>query len=206
AYNRQQQNVTWNWSDETAQSAIYSNNPYFTRYQNIQNDSRDRYFGNFNLSWQPLEWLNILGRVTYDGYSQIQEERWAQGGADVPGYARRNQGFAETNYDLMASASKDINEDLTIGGLIGSNMRRSQFTSISAATTGGLAFPGVYSLANSLSPIAAPTERYERIGVDGIFAAANIGYKDVYFLDATIRRDQSTTLPVENNTYWYPSV
>lgn len=206
AFRRHRQNITWNWSDETATSPIYSNNPYFTRYQNFQNDSRDRYYGNFTLSWQALDWLNILGRVTHDGYTQLQEERWAQGGADVPGYSRRNQSFWETNYDLMASANKDVNEDLTIGGLIGANMRRSQFSSISASTTGGLAFPGVYSLANSLNPISAPTENFERVGVDGIFAAANLGYKDIYFLDATIRRDQSTTLPAKNNTYWYPSV
>src|SRR5690606_34669693 len=75
-----------------------------------------------------------------------------------------------------------------------------------AQTVGGLAFPGLYSLSNSFSPMDAPVEQYERVGVDGIFASANFGFMDTYFLDATIRRDQSSTLPENNNTYWYPSV
>lgn len=206
AYNRLKQNITWNWADETAQFPIYSNNPYFTRYENYQNDTRNRYFGNVNLSWDPYEWLNILGRVTFDGYDQFAEERWAQGGADVPAYLRRNRTAAETNFDLIATASKDITEDFRIGGLLGTNIRRSNINSIVAQTNGGLAFPGIYSLSNSLNPISAPVEYYERVGVDGIFAGANLAYKDTYFLDATIRRDQSTTLPEDNNTYWYPSV
>src|SRR5690554_6295045 len=206
AYFRNEQNITWNWSDETATSPIYSNNPYFSRYQNYQNDTRNRYFGNFALSWKPLDWLDVLGRVTYDGSSEMQEERWAEGGADVPGYSLYNRTYSGTNYDLLINFNKELNEDLTIGGLIGSNIRRDRVNSVFAQTVGGLAFPGLYSLSNSFSPMDAPVEVFRRVGVDGIFAAANLGYKDTYFLDATIRRDQSTTLPPENNTYWYPSI
>ncbi|MFB5945341.1 SusC/RagA family TonB-linked outer membrane protein [Albibacterium profundi] len=206
AYYRNKQNITWNWSDHTAVSPIYSNNPYFTRFENYQNDTRNRYFGNFALSWTPLEWMNIVGRVTYDGSTEKQEERWAQGGADVPGYSLFNRTFSETNYDLLINFNRDISEDISFTGLLGSNIRRSELSSVYAETVGGLAFPGLYSLSNSFSPMDAPVEQYRRIGVDGIFASANFGYKDTYFLDATIRRDQSSTLPQDNNTYWYPSI
>jgi hypothetical protein len=42
--------------------------------------------------------------------------------------------------------------------------------------------------------------------LDGVYARAGLGYLDTYYLEGTIRRDRSSTLPKENNTFWYPSV
>ena len=42
--------------------------------------------------------------------------------------------------------------------------------------------------------------------LDGVYARAGLGYLDTYFLEGTIRRDRSSTLPKENNTFYYPSV
>jgi TonB-linked SusC/RagA family outer membrane protein len=206
AYFRNEENITWNWSDATATSAIYSNNPYWSRYKNLENDTRDHYFGNVALSWKPLEWLDVMGRVTYDGSNEMQEERLAIGGAEVPEYHRYNRTASETNFDLMVNFTKNISEDISFKGLLGSNIRRTSISSIDARTNGGLAVPGLYSLSNSVNLINAPVEGYARTAVDGLFASATFGYKELAFLDATIRRDQSTTLPVGNNSYWYPSV
>ena len=35
---------------------------------------------------------------------------------------------------------------------------------------------------------------------------ASMGYKNTFFLDASLRNDNSSALPVDNNSYWYPSV
>ncbi|MEJ5962257.1 SusC/RagA family TonB-linked outer membrane protein [Pedobacter immunditicola] len=206
AYEREGKNATWNWSDETASSPIYSNNVYWSRYKNFQNDTRDRYFGNVALTWKPLAWLDVMGRISYDGSSEMQEERVAVGGADLSSYSRFNRSFSETNYDLLVNFNKNISEDITFTGLLGTNLRRSNLNSIFAETNGGLAIADFYSLSSSVNLINAPLENYQRVGVDGIFASANFGYKEFLFLDASIRRDQSTTLPTNNNSYWYPSV
>ncbi|MCL4640933.1 MULTISPECIES: SusC/RagA family TonB-linked outer membrane protein [Olivibacter] len=206
AYEREGRNVTWNWSDIDATGPIYSNNPYWERYKNYQNDSRNRYFGSAVVNWKPLEWMDVMGRVTFDGSNEFQEERLAIGGAEVPEYQRYDRTYSEANYDLMLNFHKDLAEDLTFTGLLGSNLRRNYLSAIRAQTNGGLAYEGIYSLSNSIFPIEPPKERYERIGVDGIFANANFGYKETYFIEGSIRRDQSTTLPTDNNVYWYPSV
>jgi len=206
AYEREGNNKTWNWANINANRPIYSDNPYWSRYNNFETDSRDRYFGNVALTWKPLEWMDIMGRVTYDGSSEIQEERLAVGAAEVAEYSRFNRTASETNFDLFVNFNKQITKDISLRGLLGSNLRRNNLNSISAITNGGLFVPGLYSLSNSVNLIEAPVERYERIGVDGLFASATVGYKELVFLDASIRRDQSTTLPSGNNTYWYPSV
>src|SRR5690606_5754194 len=100
AFNREGKNATWNWANINANRPIYSNNPYWMRYNNVQNDTRDRYFGNVALTWKPLSWLDVMGRVSYDGSHEMQEERLAIGGADVAEYARFNRSYSETNYDL----------------------------------------------------------------------------------------------------------
>jgi len=206
AYERTGNNTTWNWSDISATSPIYSNNPYWTRYENYENDTRNRYFGNVALTWKPLEWLDFLGRVSYDGSNEFQEERLAIGGADLASYSRYNRTYSETNFDLIANFNKKISNDISFKGLLGTNLRRGNESSILAATNGGLITEGLYSLSNSVNPILAPTETYSRTAIDGIFASANFGYKELVFVEGTIRRDVSTTLPADNNTFYYPSI
>ncbi|MCZ4244547.1 SusC/RagA family TonB-linked outer membrane protein [Pedobacter punctiformis] len=206
AYFRNQKNVSWNWSDTKATNPIYADNPYFNRYKNYVNDTRDHYFGNISLSYKVNSWFDVVGRISYDGTYDLQEERIAVGSVAVPSYARTNRTYGETNYDLLLNFNKNISEDISFKGLLGANLRRDKLTSIRAQTNGGLVVPEFYALSNSVSPIEAPQELYARRAVDGHFASATFGYKDYLFLDATIRRDLSTTLPAANNVFWYPSV
>ena len=52
---------------------------------------------------------------------------------------------------------------------------------------------------------AAPSENANKIGVDGIYGQASIGYQNFLYVDLSARQDVSSTLPVENNTYFYPA-
>lgn len=66
--------------------------------------------------------------------------------------------------------------------------------------------PKLYSLQNSVGPLPLPKETAEKVGVDGVYASASLGYDDFIFVDATIRRDHSSTLPEDNSTFYYPSI
>ena len=46
--------------------------------------------------------------------------------------------------------------------------------------------------------------RYER-AINSVYAMANMGWKDMIYLDLTARNDWSSTLPEENRSYFYPS-
>ncbi|PST83394.1 SusC/RagA family TonB-linked outer membrane protein [Pedobacter yulinensis] len=206
AFFRNRRNITWNWSDATGTRPIYADNPYFTRYKNLVTDSRNHFFGNITATYKFAEWLDVLGRVTYDGTGDLQEERIAVGSYAVSSYARTNRNASETNYDLLLNFKHDFSEVFTFRGLLGANLRRDNVNSIRAQTNGGLVAPDLYSLLNSVSPIEAPVEIYQRRAVDGHFASATFGYRNMLVLDATIRRDVSSTLPTTNNEFWYPSV
>ncbi len=206
AYFRNRQNITWNWSGTAGGSPIYMDNPYWTRYENFSNDRRNNFFGYVSATYEIAPWISVIGRVGTNTTDDLQEERIAVGSTALSQYRRFNRTFIETNYDLMLSLKKDLSDDFRLSGIIGTNMRRSELNSIRAQTSGGLAVPKLYSLTNTRSPMAPPEEEFERIGVDGIFANATLGYREMLFLDVSARQDKSTTLPIENNTYFYPSV
>ncbi len=208
AYFAHNQNVTWNMSSPTdgALQPEFWDNPYFVRYQNFETDSRDRYFGNIYLNYKPYSWLNLLGRVSMDNYTDLLEERRNVGSVGVPYYRRYGSQFQETNYDFLANAEWDLNNDLNVKALLGSNTRIQSSSSIDAITNGGLGLEGLYTLANSINTPEPATQFQGTKRVEGFFGGATLTYKNTYILDATLRRDRSSTLPADHNFYYYPSL
>ncbi|MFP4469833.1 MAG: hypothetical protein ACLFPE_04085, partial [Bacteroidales bacterium] len=209
-------NISWNPKSENNLTPIYWDNPYWVRYKNYQNDNRDRLIAYTQVDWKITDYLSIMGRAAIDTYDEMQEERKAVGsvagelGVGRPevtsGYARYQRKFRETNFDLMGRFNKYLTEDFNLTALLGTNIRRTMEDELYGSTDGGLIIPGLYSISNSLYEVPAPAERVEEIGVNGIFAGLSMGYKDLLYLDANIRRDQSSTLPDDEDIYYYPSV
>lgn len=204
AYFRNRQNITWNWNSSNT-GPIYSDNPYWTQYENYANDSRDNIYGYATVNYKITDWMSAMGRASFNTTSDMQEERVAVGSAGLSGYSRYNRDFNETNFDFMLNFNKDISEELSFTGLLGTNLRRDREESIYTATNGGLVVPRLYSISNSASPVNPPTETYSRRGVDGIFANVNLGFRDTYFMELSARQDKSTTLPKGDNSYFYPA-
>src|SRR5690606_17783871 len=173
-YNSTKRNIGWNpGSSAPGTSPIYWDNPYWTRYENYQNDGRSRFLGNFELNYKLADWVNVTGRVSTDTYNEQQEERRAVGsvptsfGVAPPGVARPNAGsgylrrdltVTETNYDLMFNFDADISESINVAGILGTNIRRNEFNSIANSTAGGLVVPGLYSIQNSRDDIPKSQE------------------------------------------------
>lgn len=200
------QNATWNYSAPFDPTPIYWDNPYFIRYQNYESDVRNRYFGNVYANYKPTSWLNLLGRATVDNWNQLQEERRQVGSVGVSSYIRRNLFFNETNFDFIASADKDVSSKLNLKAVLGTNIRKQRYQTITNSTNGGLVVPSIYSIANSVSQPVAPAEGDQQREVDGIYGELNLTYDKIINIDGTIRRDVSSTLPKGANSYYYPSV
>ncbi|MDC8000818.1 SusC/RagA family TonB-linked outer membrane protein [Aequorivita todarodis] len=210
-------NVTWNpVNSSIGAPPLYWDNPYWTRYENYQNDDRNRFIGNFELNYELADWVSVTGRVSTDTYSESQEERRAVGSVAArfgvtrgnvdSGYLRRDITATETNYDLMFNFNTNISEKISFAGILGSNIRRNEFNSLLSSTAGGLIVPGLYSLQNTVSANPRPTEQAQKIGVDGIYASASFGFANILFLDGTYRVDTFSTLPASDNSVGYPSV
>jgi len=215
-YNISRQNYTWNITDPTNLAPQYWDNIYFQRYQNYQNDSRDRFSGNVSLSYDVSKELNFLLRLSNDSYSMTTEERKANGSVpnifglnpNTPqpsGYQVGNYRLSERNYDFIGTYKKDLTEDLNLNGVLGTNIRYNTAYSDIHSTVGGLSVPNYFDISNSKErPLNQTSDTSKQI--IGLFAQASLGYKNTYYLEGTIRRDQTTALSKGNNVYWYPSV
>jgi len=210
AYFRNRQNISWNPGSATVftpnSRPIFHDNPYWSRYENYSNDSRNHIYGTTSLNYKVASWFDLTGRVGYDGTTDFQEERYAVGSTTTAAYSRYNRNYYEVNYDLLANFQKNFTQDISFRATLGSNSRRTKLSSIRAATSSGLVVPKLYSLSNSAGVMSPPTEEFTRVGVDGLYANTTIGYKDMVFVDLQGRQDRSTTLPQGNNTYYYGSV
>ena len=211
AYEATGKNITWNpfatLDIGRATTPHYFDNYYWTVYENFSTDERNRVFGNISLNYELNSWLNLKGRISLDRFDELQEERIAIGSVDVPMYMRYGKAFSEINYDLFLNFNKyfGANDIFNLNGNIGTNIRRTDFSDIRSETNGGLVVPDLYSLSNSVSAISAPIERVKTVGVNGYFAQASLGYNNLIYLDLSGRYDISSTLPSDNNDYFYPS-
>ncbi|WP_312766604.1 SusC/RagA family TonB-linked outer membrane protein [Epilithonimonas sp.] len=215
-YNQSQQNYSWNITSPTNLKPLYWNNPYFQRYENYSYDTRDRFAGNFSLSYDVTPHINLLARVGTDGYNMRMEERKAVGSvSELMGFGATSieqpSGFAvmnikqkETNYDFLATYKNKFGE-LDVTGILGSNINIQDFYSNSQSTEGGLVIPGLYTVSNSAAAPAIPITIDTTKKIVGIFGQASLGYQGTYYLEGTLRRDESSALPTENNDYWYYS-
>ena len=186
----------------------YFNNPYWMRYNMYNTDERNRYFGNIQLSYTLNDHFNILGRVAFDQYDDLREERINVGAVDVAKYGLDDRNVSEINYDLILTYNKDFSDDLSFDATLGWNLRINRWDRISVETNGGLNFPNIYSLDNSKNPITPDeTRNYDATKkVDGLYGRFSLGYLDTYYIDASYRTDRSSTLPVKHNRYYYPSI
>jgi len=199
-------NITWNPNGPDDLSPIYSDNPYWTFYENYETDTRSRFFGNLALDYEINDWLNTTGKFSFDTYSELQEERTNVGSANVSSYSRFNNNVAEYNWDFMLNFNKNLTDKLNLEGNIGVNIRRNVRNSIFASTNGGLNLRSLYSLSNSVNPINAPTEYDSTSMVDGEYIRASLGYDNFAFVEGSYRTDRSSTLPKANNRYGYFSI
>jgi TonB-linked SusC/RagA family outer membrane protein len=202
--------LNWNVNPSTTTGTIVNNrpsdwnNPYFDAYANSNDDNRDRLFGDVNLSYQLLPEIKLSAFVRSDMYTQNVSHKEALGSRLEEGYSVGKYQNREYNYEFLASYVKQFKE-MSLNVNVGANKYTRNFTSVSGNTVGGLLSPAFYSLAGS---VARPTISSFILNkeIRSIYAMASFGYRDIYFVDASIRNDVSSSLPINNNSYSYPSV
>ncbi len=150
---------------------------------------------------------NQIGLDTYqDQREQFQAERpWRTADGRTSGGARQSR-ITRTSIDddlVLSLSGTPVGYGLTVSGLVGANLNMQQDNSLTGEGR-DITIPGYYNV-----------ENFERQQVDevlpqkqrlvGIYSQATVDYGDWAFLTLTGRNDWSSTLPPEQNAYFYPS-
>ncbi len=195
---------TWNASSPTDLDPIYANNPYWTRYENFQEDERDRLYGFTTLAYEFNDMFTLSWRNTLDYYSEEQNERNAVGSNATSSYNNFRRSFKELNSDLMLSFKKQVN-DFSFTGLAGVGYRENTMSSIFSSTSGGLVVPGLYTVSNT-TVANSPTENLNESNIKSVYANLSVGYQNMYYLEGSYRIDESSTLPTGKRSFDYPAI
>jgi len=185
------------------QGNTFSTNPYWAAYQFYRRDISNRLFGNMSAKYDLTDWLYVMGRVGTDFSNRDNASTEAYGTAYKP-LGDYNETFInrlENNIELMIGGQKQFG-DISFDYLLGGNRMRNQNKT---KGTGGndLVVPFFHSVNNVKAP--GRIFGFSQIGINSIYASANVGYKNWLYLNVTGRQDQFSTLAPENNSLVYPS-
>lgn len=195
---------TWNIRSPLDTRPLYWDNPYYEAFENAPEDKRDRVYGNFNLGYQFNDYFKVTGFIRSDFYNQKIEERIASGGLDQDFYGVQQIVGREDNYEFLAQYDRAFG-DWTLSANAGGNIRRNFYDRMYQGTVGGLAIPGFYNIAASVDrPTNTSFKSFKT--VRSLYGSVSLGYQNTIFIDATLRNDWSSALPVQNNSYIYPSL
>jgi TonB-linked SusC/RagA family outer membrane protein len=194
----------------------YAANPYVTLESNKVHSLKNRFFGNINLNYAITDNLNVIWQIGGDVDNEYikrtgaiieyiegspQDLAGANGVVGAVGEYKYTNTELDTYLNLVYN--KDFTDDLNLNVLGGFNYNQRAGNSLSVVVT-DLDLPNFYELSNSASTPSLGQSDYLR-RVLGIYASAELGYMNRFFLTLTTRNDFSSTLPVENNSYFYPS-
>jgi len=184
-------------------------NPYFLAHEVNNSFNRYRVYGNITANWQVAPYLNIMGRFTLNKSDETRESKIAPGYTKEPNngaYGIVNSNGLERNIDVLATYKKDW-DSFSVSASAGGNIlySKASSTSNSSKSGSGLVVPNVFTIQNISSGALNYSNYRSEKGINSIYAMANLGWRDMIYLDLTARNDWSSTLPPENRSYFYPS-
>lgn len=201
-----------------------NNNPYFDRYERIKPFDKDIFNGQLTLNYDIIKGLKATIRTGYDTYSDKQVVRISQGsfqgggntkvmnrgGTEIWGETTKgsfnsglSRGFS-TNTEALLLGNTAF-QDFTLDGFIGASLYYKEDEGMEARTQGGLSVPAYYSLKASVNPAVVASVNWKK-QTNSIFGKLGVGYRQLAFVEATMRNDWTSTLPEATRSYFYPSV
>ncbi|MES2796235.1 MAG: SusC/RagA family TonB-linked outer membrane protein [Bacteroidota bacterium] len=183
-------------------------NPYFLANEVNNAFDRNRLFGNIKADYQITPEFSVMGRYSMDTYGETRETKISNSYSKEPrgAYGIINLDRYERNIDVLATYRKNIHDfSVSISG--GGNSRNNRNADVLNASRNGtgLIIPGLFTLQNIAPANIQYVSSISKKVVNSAYGMANIGFKDIVYLDLSARNDWSSTLPVENRSYFYPS-
>ncbi len=201
--------------DENGDEIKYSRftnrtNPYFA-LSRFENNKRDRVYGNLTARYNFTDWLYLQGRVGQDYYTRDVDYNLPHGSqrqsSPPPGfqngqYVQDVRRFREINADFLIGADKTFGDLGLVVNAGGNRMYRRNDVN---TELGELFFTrGLYSIGNASK--VTPNYTISEREVNSLYGSAELSFKRLVFLNATVRNDWFSTLASGNRSILYPSV
>jgi TonB-linked SusC/RagA family outer membrane protein len=189
---------TWNIRSTADTSPQYWDSPFFTTENNTSNQTKDATYGNLGMNYKVTENLNVNVELRRTVNTFRDDSRVGFGGLNQTSFFERERTISSFEFFAAATYNKDITDDLDFTTTVGTELRQDKERRLTSETVGGLTIPGVFTIASSKDRPSYISYN-EKGRNNGIFATASLGFKNMLYLDGSIRGDWNSNAFSDNN-------
>lgn len=194
-------------------------NPYWALENNYNHLDSKQVYGKIQVDIKPINDLTLTYRFGFDytdydlkmGTPEIKLDDafidndfgYAPSEMNQAGsvFARYQRSY-ELNHDFLASYNKSFSK-FSLTANVGMNMNERYSTFMNGESKGLTVNSGFWDLGNGASWSSLRESQMKRRLV-GLFGDVTVGFDEMLFLNLTARNDWSSTLPMGNNSFFYP--
>lgn len=192
--------------DQVHPFSSFIDNPYLIAYEMTNSVNNNSVFGNLSANYTFNDHFELMLR---SGLAMSQEERAQQRPFSTANFQRgyykeQNVTNYEQNSDFLLTYKGNLAEKISLRASVGGNHMSRKYRMMSAYVD-GLVIPGVYKLANGVNNPVLSTNDANRV-INSLYGLVTVDFDEKVFVDITGRNDWSSTLPIQNNSFFYPSV
>lgn len=210
----------YRYSRGTAQSLTPNENIIYSNFRgdiadymyrviaNTSDEKSNRLISSVTNNWQITNHLKFRSRVSTDFTNQTTEDKNRN---EIPltfgnsGYFGISSYQNSINYtDALLTYNNKIGSDIDFNVTGGYTASKETTTTLSRGTSGGLSTENLYDIAASINTPGSGSGRFTLVK-DAFLGTANASYKNYLFAEATLRRDRTSTMNPNNNSFIYPS-
>ncbi|MBC8770214.1 SusC/RagA family TonB-linked outer membrane protein [Arenibacter sp. BSSL-BM3] len=177
--------------------------------ENRLEEQSNRVIGTITNNWDITTGLNLRGRISNDFTNRRTE---ASNSTERPlafgnsgGFSMSNNNYNVLYGELLLRYETPITTDLTLAMMAGYNATKQSESNLNRGTNGGLSVENWFDVAASVNTPNSGSSR-ESIVKDAFLGTMNLDYKGYFYVEGTIRKDKTSTMNPNNNSFVYPSV
>lgn len=202
-------------------------NPYWINYRNLRENSKDRFMLGAHLSYQILPCLSVSGRIRVDNsYNKFTEKNYAStndqltAGSNRGYYGVTKSSDKQIFGDFLVSFNKNFGDDWSVQANFGGSISDMRYDAL--AINGPIAdgvsdkflgvpagLPNFFAVQNLSKPHLTQMQTGWHEQTQSLYASADVGFKNTYYLTLTGRNDWPSQLAgpnSHNSSFFYPSV
>ncbi|GAA5225210.1 SusC/RagA family TonB-linked outer membrane protein [Membranihabitans marinus] len=194
----------------------FASNPYQVLKQNRTASLQNRLYGNVSLKYNIMDNLSLTSRIGGDysnnaisAYGAVVtytpgSPNYILGSATNPGAVNEQSlNRRQWNIDIFASYNEDLHEKLNMNLTAGWNAWE-YFAKSESITSRNLTLPGFYNVNNTPDPPSVATATSMQRS-HGLYGQLEFAWDYWVYLTLSGRNDFFSTIPLENNSGFYPS-
>ncbi len=193
------------WFPVSGNLADVPDNPLWVAQNNVRKDEVDRTLVSMNFNYDINDWLNlnyIAGRDYFQQHYKAVSDWGSAGNAHEGAISEFNRESEKITSTIILTADRQITDELTITALVGNNIQ-SDFARNTSVSGERFRNPTLHSI-NNLQEIRN-SQSTSRRRIIGLFGDITLDYNRYLVVGLTGRNDWSSTLPLENRSFFYPS-